>query len=267
MFETTNDNSHLELLTTYFYPNKIRFGNKSDGGYVVANIPNYDCYVSVGIGSDESFSADLIEHFSPEYSLAIDNSITSLPLNYPDKMQYLNKNLGVDNTDTTTNLEDIFSKYDDVFIKMDIEGFEYEYILSVDSKNMKKIKQIVFELHGINDNGNIGINCFHIPVKDDTNTFALKKEFLKKMNETHYLIHTHYNNGGQITIVNDNGTDKYIPNVLELAYIRKDLLPNPQLNMEPFPLADLDYLNYNMIELPELCKLTYPPFCFSSPSV
>jgi hypothetical protein len=57
----TNDNSHLALLTTYHYDDKIRFGNYYDGGYVVANIKNYDCYISVGVGDDESFSNDLIK--------------------------------------------------------------------------------------------------------------------------------------------------------------------------------------------------------------
>jgi hypothetical protein len=178
-------------------------------------------------------------------------------------MEFISKNIDIVNGDTTTNLEDIFLNYNDIFIKMDIEGFEFEYILSVDNENMNKIKQIVFELHGINDNGFMGNNC-HLPLSNPNHLFSRKKDFLKKMNETHYLIHVHYNNGGNVTIVNDNGEYKYIPNVIEVTYIRKDLLPNPQLNMQPFPIEGLDYLNYNVVYLPEICKLTYPPFCFSN---
>jgi hypothetical protein len=230
-FQFSNDNSHLELLTTYYYPNKIRLGNNFDGGYVVANIDGYDIYISVGIGSDESFSGDLINKLSPKYSIAIDGTISSLPHNFPSSMMYLPKNLGTNNTDNTTNLDDIFENNNDIFIKMDIEGFEYEYILSVEQKNMKKIKQIVFELHGINDNGFIARDAYHIPVGNNENTFNLKKDFLRKMNETHYLVHVHYNCGGYVTMVNDNGVNKLIPNVLEVTYIRKDLLENAQLNM------------------------------------
>ena len=97
MLKQTNNNSHLKLLKTYYYTDKIRFGNKGDGGYVVANINSYDCYISVGIGEDESFSNDLINYFSPKYSIGIDGTIDSLPLNYPDKMVYLQKNLGINN--------------------------------------------------------------------------------------------------------------------------------------------------------------------------
>jgi hypothetical protein len=262
MYSISNDNSHLKLLNTYLFADKIRLGNKYDGGYVVANINNYDCYISVGIGNDESFSNDLIKTFKPQNSFAFDNTISSLPYNYPNEMTYVAKNIGINNTEITTNLEYIFEKYNDIFIKMDIEGFEYEYILSINPTNMKKIKQIVFELHGINDNGFVGRNTYYIPVGDDKNTFEQKKNFFKKMNETHYLVHVHYNSGGDITIVNDNGIDKKIPNVLEVAYIRKDLLDNPQLNTQSFPIKDLDYQNYE--HCPELCELTYPPFCFTS---
>lgn len=196
--------------------------------------------------------------------MSLDGTVSDLPNNYPQQMIHVSKNLGINNTEHTTNLDNIFEKYNDIFIKMDIEGFEYEYILSVEPKNMKKIKQIVFELHGINDNGFVGLNNYYIPVGDDKNTFYYKKEFLRKMSETHYLVHVHYNCGGYLTMINDNDIHKLIPNVLEVTYIRKDLFINPQLNTQKFPIENLDYPNYNRTDLPELTKLEYPPFCFTT---
>lgn len=40
----------IEYLRVIHCDNKIRLGNKGDGEYIIANIPNYDCYISAGIG-------------------------------------------------------------------------------------------------------------------------------------------------------------------------------------------------------------------------
>ena len=55
---------NVELLKSILhvrrYDNKIRLGCNHDGGYVIAVLDNqYDCYISAGVGSEESFSRDI----------------------------------------------------------------------------------------------------------------------------------------------------------------------------------------------------------------
>jgi len=260
----SNNDSHLKYLTTYNFENKVRFGNNHDGGYICADLSPYDCYLSIGVGYDESFSSDLINKYEmvKENCFAFDGTISSLPYNFPDNMTFVNKNIGTVNTDITDTLDNYFNKYSSIFMKMDIEGYEYEYILSLPLDNLKKIKQLVMEIHGINDNGFIGNTTTPIYVSGFSmeESFVKKVEFFKKLSETHYLVHVHANNGGKYTIIDGH----CIPNVVEVSYVRKDEFSDiPKLNTIPFPLKDLDYINYTHPELPPNPSLNYSPFCFT----
>jgi hypothetical protein len=86
---------------------------------------------------------------------------------------------------------------------MDIEGCEFEWIETLDIQNLKNIKQIVIEFHGIYDNS-FGIN------------FDQKLNCFRKITETHYLIHCHGNNWSKTLL--------RIPNVVELTFIRKSII-------------------------------------------
>ena len=60
---------------------------------------------------------------------------------------------------------------------------------------------------------------------------------LRKLNETHYIMHAHGNNFASCK----NG----IPNVLELTYVNKKCIPNvPSKNKTLLPIKGLDYPNF-----------------------
>jgi hypothetical protein len=248
---------HLEYLKVYEYKDKIRYGNTNDGGYVCALLDNYDVYISIGVGEDESFSRDVLDMYNID-SYAFDGSISTLPQNMPNKIKFIEKYINTFSDDMNDNLEWLFSKYNNIFMKMDIEGAEYKYILSLDENKLLKIKQLVFELHAINDNNHYGSGneCTLFTDMSGDESYAMKLNFFKKMATTHYLVHVHANNGGGYTIINNN----YIPNVIEVAYIRKDLIPTPKLNTQKFPVNNLDYNNYS--HCPPSPELSFPPFCF-----
>jgi hypothetical protein len=93
--------------------------------------------------------------------------------------------------------------------------------LSLDDLN--KFKQITIEFHSINDNG--------LNIKKQ-----LKHLCLKKLFETHYIIHAHGNNCC--------GTTNNIPNIIELTYVRKDVIgENVKYNKKNLPTKYLDYPN------------------------
>ena len=214
-------------LTTYAFADKKRFGVNSDGGYVVAMLPNarYDAYISAGVSNEESFSRDFISFYGMTKSncFAFDGTIHSYPEQYTKEITFIRKNIGAISNDHETNLSDLTSTYSNIFLKMDIEGGEFVWLKSVSSDTLSKFSQIVIEFHGINDN-NWGTS------------YPDKVACMKKLTETHYAVHCHGNNFASTT----NG----IPDVIEITYVRKDLFPcPPALNSVKLPIPNLDFPN------------------------
>jgi hypothetical protein len=217
----------FDLLKVYNFDNKIRLGENSDGGYVLGELDGeYDCYISAGVSNEESFSRDFIIKYNmnKSNSFAFDGTIENYPYHYTSEITYIKKNIHAINTDLYTNLYFLTKQYNDIFLKMDIEGGEYPWLLSINEDQLKKMKQIVIEFHGINDD-HWGTNN-----KD-------KLKCLENLENTHYLIHAHGNNYSEVT---DN-----IPDVIELTYVNKSYFVNaPELNNQCLPTPNLDFPNY-----------------------
>jgi hypothetical protein len=218
--------AHLESLKVYDFDSKIRLGLSTDGGYVIADLSGgYDCYVSAGVGREESFTRDFMKKYNMNEfnSFGIDASIDEYPSEYTNNISFIKKNISHENTSSTTNLSPLIDKYNDIFLKIDVEGGEYPWIQSLSLGQLNKFKQIVMECHGIN-NDSWGFS------------YSLKADCLEKLTKTHYLVHAHGNNS--------RNTTHYIPNIIELTYVRKDiLLSGPLLNTKLLPIDGLDYPN------------------------
>jgi hypothetical protein len=235
----------LEVLTVYHFNSnyKIRLGSKFDGGYVIGLLPgNYDCYISAGVFNEESFSRDFIKKYKMDKynSYAFDGTIDNYPWEFTKNITFIKKNIDYYCDDKHANLSHLISKYSDIFLKMDIEGGEFPWLLSLTEDDLNSFKQIVIEVHGINDDS-FGSN------------YNDKIICLNKLSQTHYLIHAHGNNHGKLI---DN-----IPNVIELTYIRKNTYSNPlKLNQNNLPDKSLDYVcDYLNPSNPEV-DLNFPPF-------
>jgi hypothetical protein len=236
----TNCKSLLEfnpkVFTVYEFANKIKYGNTYDGGYVIGELNvNYDCYISCGLACNDDFSLGFVEKYNMNKSntFGFDGTIENIPANLIDKMTFIRKNIDYDESDNTTNLSFLFEKYNNIFIKMDIEGGEWRWLLSMDEEKLTKITQLVIEFHGITNvsyHNNFSMDSFNCTAKD-------KFECLEKLTKTHYLIHAHGNNAD---LVNCNG----IPNVIELIYINKKMFTiQPKLNSQNLPVENLDFPN------------------------
>ena len=218
--------NNLEVLQVYNFDKKIRLGSLDDGGYVLAELDGeYDCYISAGISNEESFSRDFINTYKMnEYnSFGFDGTINNYPYNYTKNISFIKKNINSFNDENNSNLSFLNDKYNNIFLKMDIEGGEYPWLLGIDETQLNKFKQIVIEFHGISNNG---WNCHY----ND------KVKCLQKLANTHYIVHAHGNNWG--AVVNN------IPDVIELTYINKNYFNSvPELNTQSFPIANLDFPN------------------------
>ena len=246
-----------DAIKLYSIPNKIRYGKNGDGGYVVADLDiEYDCYISAGIANEESFTRDFLEahsYIGRDNSYAYDGTIDDYPWEYTKEIQFVKKNIGVLNDDKHTNLIHLTEKYNDIFLNIDIEGYEFLWLDTLTSEQLKSFKQITIEFHGLNeDNWNIDKPIFNL---------SKKIEMIDKLNKTHYLIHAHGNNyTGFQEILYEKDFEihgLWIPNVIEFTFISKDCLDSePELNINPLPIEGLDYPNWEgMMDLP---LFTYP---------
>jgi NADPH-dependent 7-cyano-7-deazaguanine reductase QueF-like protein len=205
-------------LTIYdSYPfNKVRLGRNNDGGYIIADLPDnsYDIIISGGIANDISFEIDIQNKYKLK-CIAFDGSIDKLPQPMID-IEHIKLNITDINSSTTTNLRTYFNTFNNIFMKLDIEGSEELLFKTLSEVDLSRVKQLVIEIH--------------------KNTSYIPAQLIK----THYLIHVHGNNYGGVGLV--NGVP--IPNVFELTYLRKDCFRDiPKFNTQLIPIEGLDQPN------------------------
>jgi hypothetical protein len=232
----------MDSLKVYQFDKKLRLGSISDGGYVIADLEgNYDCYISAGISDEESFSRDFLNKYNVLESHGFDGTISHYPTEYTDRVNFIKKNINFFNDDNNTDLSDLLDRFQNIFLKMDIEGGEYPWILCVHESRLKNIKQIVIEFHGVNGN-NWGCNL--------DNKFSC----FKKLERNFYVVHAHGNNYGKFI----NG----IPDVLELTLVNKSYFSEPpELNKIRFPQEGLDFPNNPAREDFDLNRYPFVKIC------
>jgi hypothetical protein len=224
------------VLTVYKSPfAKLRLGRDYDGGYIIAQLPDveYSLLLAGGISDDISFEEDFVNTYKNTACFAFDGTIDNLP-GANKKIRFVKKNIGYDNNDELTNLHHIINDNDNIFVKMDIEGGEIDWIKSLGDYQMNKFEQIVME--------------FHSPFSDN------EIDVFDKINKSHYLIHFHGNNCCGLR--NHRGVN--IPNVFECTYVHKRHFTDvPELNEDLIPSV-LDMKNTGYEEI----YIDYPPFVF-----
>ena len=233
----------------------IRLGSIDDGGYVVPTetVKSSNSLISFGISDNWDFEKDFLRK-SSAYVYAYDNSIDSdfwlskfkkdlikflqLKIFKPKKIYkmfqyidfiiffkinkknkfYLNK---IGNCEDCLSLnkiiKDSFNNEDKLFLKVDIEGYEYDILEDI-ILNKDKIQGLVIEFHEVTKNLNKII------------------DFINKLNTELYLVHIHANN---YTVKRLNE----FPEAIELTFSKKTLHTISKSNDKQYPLKGLDYPN------------------------
>jgi len=217
-----------KALTPYAIPyQKIRVGRKIDGGYPLFNhkLNEITATFSYGINDDVSFELQFT-NYSSSIIYMYDHTISGLPQEH--SQFYFKKEAGsceniVKHVTSTGNMGK-----NTLFLKMDIEGYEWELFKNIPIEILSCFQQIVVEFHNLEflQNEHFGfIGMTH----DDM------AEVFEKLNTVFYLGHIHGNNCGGI---------KEIPNTVECCYIRKDLLVTPPpVETATYPVEWIDYPN------------------------
>ena len=173
---------------------KLRVGHISSPTTLVETM-GYDYYILAGnIGDNHLFSRLVMQNMDVHSGCAID---TNLRVNhqYPNNMKFLMKNVSYKQDEVNENLGYFCEKYSSMFLKMDIKGEEYLWVLSQSPDMLSKFKQMVITFHEINQN----------PTEQRAKN---KIKCLTKLKETHNIAFLKY-----------NGLD------LTITYIRKDHTP------------------------------------------
>ena len=224
---------NLECLRVFKSPApKMRIGcPESDGGYVVIDLPNaeYDVLIAGGVADQVEFEDTFLERWKVP-CFAYDGTINSTFPETKNPIVFVNKNIGPVETATETNLHSLFDTHKHIFVKMDIEGAEYPWFKSLDDEKIKKIDQMVVELHPPHDFDQI-----------------------ERLAKTHWLVHVHANNYAGLYQVSPGVV---VPYVIECTFIRKKDGEQLELNTDPFPT---EYDRPNTLERPDY-KLTGYPF-------
>jgi len=205
---------------------------------------------------------------------AFDGTVSELPKSeYSSQIRFIQKNIGEFETDQITNIHSILSKYiatftergtslvngglsgetltathlfrmyndapkvnkyTNIFVKMDIEGGEVNWIRSLQPEHMNAMAQIVME--------------FHRPFTD------AEIPMFQKLNETHLPVHFHPNNCCGTRI--HNGV--YFPNVFECTYLHKRFFGGvAELNRDYIPNDKVDVRN---VSSNDEIWIGHPPF-------
>ena len=185
----------------------IRIGRDYDGGYIMLDDfePGGIAY-SFGISGDVSWDKDMA---SRGYDVFMyDHTIDGLPEeNTRFHWSKLGIADGVTHDDRLKTLEELISRNGhegkrDMILKMDVEGAEWGFLESVKPETLSQFSQMTFELHNM------------IKLADHERVLNI----LRKINETHQLVHLHANNvSSYVTIGGRN-----FAALFEVSYVLRD---------------------------------------------
>lgn len=193
------------------------YGGKHDGSYILSSkiLGNTSAVYSYGIGNNVKFDIDLTRYFSfPIFQY--DHTINDTPVKHPN---FIFKKEALSSVNLVQHLqENNHNDRDDLLLKIDTEGAEYELFENIDLAILKKFNQIAIEIHRIKDHDE---KCIKL---------------LKALFASHKLVHIHANNYS--SVIDD------LPMTLELTLIRNDLLPKEAtLSNIAAPIEGLDTPN------------------------
>ena len=203
----------------------VRVGRKFDGGYVMLDnfskdnvAAAYSFGISNDVSWDEAIAARGINVF------LFDHTIDGLPRQHP---QFHFAKLGVTGYQRGENLETLggllkknaHAASNNLIMKMDIEGCEWDVFGAAPADVIGRFAQIVVELHGL---------C---PAAPDPQ-YLLLVNVLKKINQTHQCVHVHANTNCDRLWVGD----LVLPELLEVTYVRRSDFQNKLVaNTRRFP--------------------------------
>lgn len=216
----------------------IRVGAHGDGGYLLPDdLEGIEYCFSPGVSKMVEFESHLAARNIK--SFLADFSVDSAPVQRPE-FTFDKKFLGAIDTDIFFTLSSWKDKYlknymGDLLLQMDIEGFEYEVLLSTPVDLLDRFRIMVIEFHELD-------KLF------DPFIYTLYKTCFEKVLERFHVAHIHPNNccgsvkKGEIEV----------PRVMEFTFYNKRRVKKTMFRQQfPHPLDRDNMLSRKPISLPK----------------
>jgi hypothetical protein len=216
----------LKLLkpNNIFVPKK-RLGPPEDGGYVMPENVLQDCsaILTYGVGNDTRYEEDFVRSYQkPAY--LFDHTVSNFEWER-DGLKFKPHGLGYQE-----NCKEWYEDYQelgitgDIFLKIDVEGYEYEYFKNTDITKMNDhVMGMILEIHWIDN------------IENRENAIKL----LEKLDPGFLLCHIHGNSWGDLWDFEGYS----IPKVLELSFINRKYVSQYEPDTQDYPIDGLDISN------------------------
>jgi tetratricopeptide (TPR) repeat protein len=187
---------------------KLRIGALGDGGYVINDdLSRLDGLISIGIGADASFDFAFAERGVRVFQY--DPTVEASPL---DHANFLFRKLGWARDDTESSrsletmiIENSLNDTNNLVLKFDVEGAEWDALQSVSAATLSKFRMIVGEFHWLDR-------------MVQGHRFQLMWNIFSALSNSHVVTHLHANNCCGVSLVEG----VVIPRLLEVSLLRRD---------------------------------------------
>ena len=214
----------------------IRLGPDGDGGYLVPNdLEGIEACFSPGVSDRAGFEVDCAERGMNVFMA--DGSVEKPPTRHP-RFTFIQRFVGASTQGNFMSLDDWISDsladpHADLLLQMDIEGYEYETLLSAPNSLLQRFRIMVVEFHALE-------YLFSEPI------FPFYCQVFAKILRSHTCVHIHPNNVCPSFKVGE----LEIPQLAEFTFLRNDRISEPRFAIEfPHPL-DRDNTDKASFSLP-----------------
>jgi len=209
IFKAIYKKIYEELFVTVRRDDLLRFGNENDGGYVLDVSTVYDNLLSFGIADDISFELDFVNYYPKSNLFCYDPSIDNLP-GVLNNSSFFKIGIAKKSSKNYQSLKEILSfnnidKFKNNFIKMDIEGFEWE-VIEHSIEDLILFDNFVLEIHFYERPPKL---IFLFPF-----TLYKRLKLLRNLKRHFDIYNVHFNNGPRII----NFSNFLFPECVEISF-------------------------------------------------
>lgn len=205
----------VELIrpVTVDHDSLVRVGGDGDGGYVMMRQPPVEAAISIGVGPDVSWDLDVAAMGVPVH--LFDHTVRGLPERVPGGVFH---RIGVGSSDSgrLRSLGTIAARCGtgpdrSAWLKMDVEGAEWEVLPTAANGLLDQFDQIVMEMHQLDALG-------------DVRRADGVLRSLEVLRQHHLPVHVHANNYSRLIRF---GTF-WFPQVIEVSWVNRRLLDSAE---------------------------------------
>jgi hypothetical protein len=229
-----------QLLTPMAVRGLQRYGGTSDGGYVFKKdlFDKSKFVYSYGVGPNDMFIS--FDKNAADLGKDVYLYDASIPQLWDTRERFHFKSEYVNSNNIMDHIMENGHQYEtDMVLKMDIEGCEYETLINTDSYVFSHFSQIGLEAHDV-----VQMHSepqFLINADDSEKRWENKIKLFSRLNHYYHLVHVHGNNNSTAII-------EGVPDVVELTYIRKDMMDGPMTKSNlACPVEGLDFPNSHSV--------------------